>query len=34
LPYEQIGEVTVTGIRKLLATQVLMSLVGRGAAPF
>ena len=34
LPYEQIGEVTVTGIRKLLATQVLMSLAGPGPAPF
>jgi hypothetical protein len=34
LPYDQIGEVAVTGVRKLLATQVLMSLVGRGPAPF
>lgn len=34
LPYEQIGAVSVTGVRKLLATQVLMSLVGRGPAPF
>jgi hypothetical protein len=34
LPYEQIGVVAVTGIRRLLATQVLMSLVGRGPAPF
>ena len=34
LPYEQIGAVAVTGVRKLLATQVLMSLVGRGPAPF
>ncbi len=34
LPYDQIGEVAVTGVRKLLATQVLVSLVGRGAAPF
>lgn len=34
LPYEQIGVVAVTGVRPLLATQVLMSLVGRGAAPF
>jgi hypothetical protein len=34
LPYEQIGQVTVTGVRKVLATQVLMSLVGRGPAPF
>jgi len=34
LPYEQIGAVAVTGMRRLLATQVLMSLVGRGPAPF
>ena len=34
LPYEQIGAVAVTNVRKLLATQVLMSLVGRGPAPF
>jgi hypothetical protein len=34
LPYEQIGEVAVTKIRRLLATQVLMSLVGSGPAPF
>jgi hypothetical protein len=34
LPYDQIGAVAVTGVRKLLATQVLMSLVGRGPAPF
>ena len=34
LPYEQIGEVSVTGVRRLLATQVLMSLAGRGPAPF
>ena len=34
LPYERFGEVTVTGVRKLLATQVLMSLLGRGPAPF
>jgi hypothetical protein len=34
LPYEEIGEVAVTGIRRLLATQVLMSLAGRGPAPF
>ncbi len=34
LPYDQIGTVAVTGIRKLLATQVLMSLAGRGPAPF
>ena len=34
LPYEQIGAVTVTSVRKVLAMQVLMSLVGRGPAPF
>jgi hypothetical protein len=34
LPYDRIGAVTVTGVRKLLATQVLMSLQGRGPAPF
>jgi hypothetical protein len=34
LPYEEIGQVAVTGVRKLLATQVLMSLVGKGPAPF
>jgi hypothetical protein len=34
LPYERIGTVAVTGVRKFLATQVLMSLVGRGPAPF
>lgn len=34
LPYEQIGTVSVTGVRRLLATQVLMSLVGTGPAPF
>lgn len=34
LPYEQIGAVAVTGVRRLLATQVLMSLAGRGPAPF
>lgn len=34
LPYDRIGDVAVTGIRNLLATQVLMSLVGRGPAPF
>jgi hypothetical protein len=34
LPYEQIGAVSVTSVRKVLATQVLMSLVGRGPAPF
>ena len=34
LPYENIGEVAVTGTRRLLATQILMSLAGRGPAPF
>jgi hypothetical protein len=34
LPYEQIGAVAVTGMRRLLATQVLMSLQGSGPAPF
>lgn len=34
LPYEEIGAVAVTGFRKLLATQMLMSLVGKGPAPF
>jgi hypothetical protein len=34
LPYEEIGTVAVTGVRRLLATQVLMSLVGSGPAPF
>lgn len=34
LPYEQIGQVAVTGTRRVLATQILMSLVGRGPAPF
>ena len=34
LPYEQVGEVTVTGTRRLLATQILMSLAGNGPAPF
>jgi len=34
LPYEQIGAVVVTSVRSVLATQVLMSLVGRGPAPF
>jgi hypothetical protein len=29
-----VGTVAVTGMRKLLATQVLMSLAGRGPAPF
>ena len=34
LPYEQIGAVTVTRVRNVLATQVLLSLAGRGPAPF
>lgn len=34
LPYDRVGTVTVTGTRKLLATQVLMSLAGVGPAPF
>jgi hypothetical protein len=34
LPYDRIGTVAVTGMRKLLATQVLMSLAGSGPAPF
>jgi hypothetical protein len=34
LPYEQIGAVVVKSVRNVLATQVLMSLVGRGPAPF
>ncbi|GAA2576946.1 hypothetical protein GCM10010435_61370 [Winogradskya consettensis] len=34
LPYEQTGAVAVTGVRKFLASQVMMSLAGRGPAPF
>jgi hypothetical protein len=34
LPYDQIGNVAVTGTRRLLASQILMSLSGRGPAPF
>ena len=34
LPYDRMGAIAVTGIRKLLATQVLMSLAGPGPAPF
>jgi hypothetical protein len=34
LPYDRVGTVAVTGMRKLLATQVLMSLAGSGPAPF
>jgi hypothetical protein len=34
LPYDRVGSVAVTRRRKLLATQVLMSLSGSGPAPF
>ncbi|WBC10524.1 hypothetical protein [Micromonospora sp. WMMA1947] len=34
LPYDRVGTVAVTGMRKLLATQVLVSLQGHGPAPF
>ena len=34
LPYDRVGTVAVTGTRKLLATQLLMSLEGSGPAPF
>jgi hypothetical protein len=34
LPYDQTGHVAVTGTRRLLATQILMSLAGSGPAPF
>ncbi|WP_084598601.1 hypothetical protein [Actinoplanes subtropicus] len=34
LPSEEAGPVAVTNVRRLLATQVLVSLVGRGPAPF
>jgi hypothetical protein len=34
LPYDQIGAVAVTGVRRLLATQILVSLAGSGPAPF
>ncbi|MEU8610877.1 hypothetical protein AB0C29_23100 [Actinoplanes sp. NPDC048791] len=34
LPYDRVGTVAVTGMRKLLATQLLISLAGRGPAPF
>ena len=34
LPYDQVGTVAVTGVRKLLATQVLIALTGSGPAPF
>jgi len=34
LPYDEIGDVAITGTRRVLATQLLMSLAGRGPAPF
>ncbi|MFI7600501.1 hypothetical protein [Actinoplanes sp. NPDC049681] len=34
LPYDRSGTVAVTRVRKLLATQVLMSFVGSGPPPF
>ena len=34
LPYEEIGQVAVIGTRTVLATQILISLAGRGPAPF
>ena len=34
LPYDRMGPVAVTGMRKLLATQLLISLTGQGPAPF
>jgi hypothetical protein len=34
LPHEKVGSVAVTGIRRFLAAQVMMSLAGRGPAPF
>ena len=34
LPYDRAGTVAVAGMRKLLATQVLVSLQGHGPAPF
>ena len=34
LPYDRVGAVSVTGMRKLLATQLLISLKGSGPAPF
>ena len=33
LPYDRAGTVVVTGMRKFLASQVLMSLAGCGPAP-
>ena len=34
LPDDQVSKVAVTSVRKVLATQILMSLVGDGPAPF
>ncbi|MEU8820888.1 hypothetical protein [Actinoplanes sp. NPDC048796] len=34
LPYDQTASVSVTGVRRLLATQILVSLTGSGPAPF
>jgi hypothetical protein len=34
LPYDEVGDVAVTGTRRLLATQILISLAGQGPAPF
>jgi hypothetical protein len=34
LPYDQIGSVSVIGVRKLLATQILVTLAGNGPVPF
>jgi hypothetical protein len=34
LPYDRVGMVSVTGMRKLLATQLLITLTGQGPAPF
>ncbi|MEV4708137.1 hypothetical protein [Actinoplanes sp. NPDC049316] len=34
LPYDEVSAVAVTGVRSLLATQILLSLAGRGPAPF
>jgi hypothetical protein len=34
LPYEEIGAVAVISVRNVLATQILLKLVGSGPAPF
>ena len=34
LPHEEIGAVAVVRVRNVLATQILLSLVGSGPAPF